>query len=251
MKGNKTENIIEITDIRELTIYKVCELYPGLSWSDVLEITSKILNAWGFGDLIPAKVDRENLRKVLEKMEKSKVVVKTLTKLYATNKEIKVRIPEPLRIWENRFHSFLTTKQIRGEEILRIQREHTEKLKERIIRPWIVLLREGSAKEVTKVTIADKEKYKPRTMNEIKRDPLFKDLSNHIPSNLENPVLVLEELEKEEDRKNEYEKSLKKELEEIIKGNLKNLNQKIAETDELYNIIGTGLGSTLNFRSAV
>lgn len=59
MKGNKTENIIEITDIRELAIYKVCESYPGLSWSDV--------NAWGFGGLIPAKVDRENLRKVLEK----------------------------------------------------------------------------------------------------------------------------------------------------------------------------------------
>jgi len=50
-------------------------------------------------------------------------------------------------------------------------------------------------------------------------------------------VLILEELEKEEEKKNEYERSLKKELEEIIKGNLKNLNQKIAETYELYNII--------------
>ncbi len=87
-------------------------------------------------------------------------------------------------------------------------------MKERIIRPWI----ESKSLELIP--------------SEIKSDPLYKDLKNHIPSNLENPISIAENIEKDEKRLRKLDEEVVKKLKNTLIEILREKGLKIGKIYE-------------------
>ena len=97
-------------------------------------------------------------------------------------------------------------REIRKERKFRLLLAHTNDLKKKIIKP---LIEEFESKSL------EFRKYY-RSFEEIKSDPLYEDLGNHLPKDLEDPRAIADYIEK---RKNEFEKlkeKLTKELKNIL-----------------------------------
>lgn len=112
-------------------------------------------------------------------------------------------------------------REIRKERKFRLLLAHTNDLKKKIIKP---LIEEFESKSL------EFRKYY-RSFEEIKSDPLYEDLGNHLPKDLEDPRAIADYIEK---RKNEFEKlkeKLTKELKNILNEIFRERKLKIKEND--------------------
>ena len=108
-------------------------------------------------------------------------------------------------------------REIRKERISRLSLAHTNVLKKKIIKPLIEEFEEF-------------ENFRFR-LEKIKSDPLYEDLGNHIPSELEDPRAIIDHIEKREEESEKLRKKLTKELEDILNEIFRERKLKIRKED--------------------
>ena len=108
-------------------------------------------------------------------------------------------------------------REIRKERISRLSFAHTNVLKKKIIKPLIEEFEKS-------------ENFRFR-LEKIKSDPLYEDLGNHIPSELEDPRAIIDHIEKREGEFKKLREKLTKELEGILDEIFRERKLKIRKED--------------------
>jgi len=108
-------------------------------------------------------------------------------------------------------------REIRKERISRLSLAHTNVLKKKIIKPLI--------------EVFEKSENSRFRLERIKSDPLYEDLGNHIPSELEDPRAIINHIEKREGEFKKLREKLTKELEGILNEIFRERKLKIQKED--------------------
>lgn len=167
---------------------------------------------------------RETIRKRIDKLVKDGVLIRKGPRKYAIIKVNKgVVIDERVKAFASEVRR-ITEEKKGGESIINELRvKHTERIKERIIKPWAEILERKSI---------DERKYY-RSFSEIKSDPLYKDLRNHIPSDLEDPVTIAENIEEKGEKFEKLKKEATEQLENILAEIFKEKGLKIRDKNDI------------------
>mgnify|MGYP000114835094 CR=1 FL=1 len=218
-----------------IIIYKIVEYYKQAKRKDIIDLTKKIYRDlferdvsddavinWireitGFREEYDEETGIRKPKPVQDIRKKLDILKVRSGGIYEIYEGVKV-IPGNKNIWNevDRYLKIRRENRIISDE-LRVK--HTERIKERIIRPWIEILENKSI---------EFRKYRYYlSFKEIKLDPLYKDLGNHLPLDLEDPRDIADYIE---ERKNEFEKlkeELTKELKNILSEIFKERKLKI------------------------
>ena len=108
-------------------------------------------------------------------------------------------------------------REIRKERISGLSLAHTNDLKKKIIKPLI--------------EVFEKSENSRFRLERIKSDPLYEDLGNHIPSELEDPRAIINHIEKREGEFKKLREKLTKELEGILDEIFRERKLKIQKKD--------------------
>ena len=108
-------------------------------------------------------------------------------------------------------------REIRKERISGLSLAHTNDLKKKIIKPLIEVFEKS-------------ENFRFR-LEKIKSDPLYEDLGNHIPSELEDPRAIIDRIEKRKEEFKKLREKLTKELEGILDEIFRERKLKIQKED--------------------
>jgi len=235
----ETEHII-LEKTEHIIVYKIVEYYKQVKRKDIIDLTKKIYKDlferevsddavinWireitGFREERNERTGNQELKPVENKRKKLKVLKVRSRGIYEVLNRIKVE-PANKSIWDevDRYLKLRREDRIISEE-LRVK--HTEKIKEKIIRPWIQLLEDENTRTLTKLWKGEDSplyKFFEQDFSDIEKDPLYRDLDNHLPSNLDNPKRIWENIRGEEKKLVNLEKTLleglKNELTDIAK----------------------------------
>lgn len=226
-----------------IIIYKIVEHYEYIKRKDIIELGKKI-----WSDLLGKEVSEgaiiNHIREITrskDKRSKDLAVIESRSGgMYKIIDGVEVT-PENKNVW-NEVDKFLKLK-IENERVrtenkiisMELRVSHTQKIRERVILPWIEL-EDIYARERREYC----ERYGVESISDIKKDPLFKDLDNHIPPDLENPKKVYEKVKKREKELQTYSKNLREKFERTVFKLIEDENLKIAKVNKNLRPLGTG-----------
>jgi len=247
----KSKNKI-IKNRLDIIIYEIIKYWGenGIRKYALINEAERIAN-----NILPDKRGWDTIRKRVDKLVKDGILIKEGNRKKAVIKiNPKVEVDETVKPFAEEVKKIIKLQREKKSIINELRVKHTEKIKERVIRPWIMILSK-ELKELEKEL--DRIGKHSESFKIIEEEVYYKDLDNHIPPKLENPKKIkrlIDEKEKEYRKLKEYLEYLKVEFTKAIYRELKlklndniDIKFKIAMKEQFGEIITKKREIDLNF----